>query len=105
MTVTPQTAAIWARLPMGNLTGMRVSAKVRSFILLSLPVVFGLSGIFQAILVSAAAGCSRGSIFHQQTESIHDSTLRTPRGALFCVSRRAHTGDHFKRNTNVSLEH
>ncbi|CAK0777090.1 hypothetical protein CVIRNUC_004450 [Coccomyxa viridis] len=29
MTVTPQTAAIWARLPMGNLTGMRVSAKLQ----------------------------------------------------------------------------
>ena len=27
MTITPETAVIWARLPMGNLTGMRISAK------------------------------------------------------------------------------
>ena len=30
MTITPQTAAVWAELPMGNLTGMRVSVKVNS---------------------------------------------------------------------------
>ncbi|CAL8461195.1 g726 [Coccomyxa elongata] len=29
MTITPETAAIWARLPMGNLTGMRISAKLQ----------------------------------------------------------------------------
>ena len=25
MTITPETAVVWARLPMGNLTGMRIS--------------------------------------------------------------------------------
>ena len=91
MTITPETAVVWARLPMGNLTGMRISLQA------SEPgshhICYTLSSQLSSQLSSsdlccnnAAARCWSGSFLNQQAESLHDGHFRAPSCAVFYIN-------------------